>query len=68
MEGTSMIRSDGPEQVMAMPFTEMGRLQGERGVGREARFLMVTSMGFHVLNSDKDNIGWHSSKKTNELN
>lgn len=52
-----MIRSDGPEQVMAMPFTEMGRLQGERGVGREARSLMVTSMGFHVLNNDKDNIG-----------
>lgn len=57
MEGTKVIRSDGPEQVMAMPFTEMGRLQGERGVGREARFLMVTSMGFHVLNNDKDNIG-----------
>ena len=52
-----MIKSDGPEQAMEMPFTEMGRLQGERGVGREGRLLMVTSMGFHVLNDDKDNIG-----------
>ena len=52
-----MIKSDRPELVMEMPFTEMGRLQGERGVGREARLLMVTSMGFHVLNNDKDNIG-----------
>ena len=27
MEGTRVIKSDGPEQVMAMPFTEMGRLR-----------------------------------------
>lgn len=57
MEGARVIKSDGPEQAWRCPFTRDGEAPGRKGVGREGRLLMVTSMGFHVLNDDKDNIG-----------